>query len=53
MFSWRAEVLPGVWAAFTNVAAGNLALHVGDDPLRSVPPGAPDDRGLGSAASGS
>ena len=23
---------PGVWAAFTNVAAGNLALHVGDDP---------------------
>lgn len=32
MFSWRAEVRPGVWAAFTNVAAGNLALHVGDDP---------------------
>lgn len=23
---------PGVWAAFTNVAAGNLALHVGDNP---------------------
>lgn len=23
---------PGVWAAFTDVAAGNLALHVGDDP---------------------
>lgn len=23
---------PGVWAAFTNVEAGNLALHVGDDP---------------------
>jgi len=32
VFSWRAEVRPGVWAAFTNVAAGNLALHVGDDP---------------------
>ncbi|HET8880283.1 MAG TPA: polyphenol oxidase family protein [Arthrobacter sp.] len=32
MFSWRAEVRPGVWAAFTNVAAGNLALHVDDDP---------------------
>lgn len=32
MFYWRAEVRPGVWAAFTNVAAGNLALHVGDDP---------------------
>ncbi|MET3811212.1 polyphenol oxidase family protein [Arthrobacter sp. UYEF3] len=32
MFSWRAEVRPGVWVAFTNVAAGNLALHVGDDP---------------------
>jgi YfiH family protein len=32
MFTWRAEVRPGVWAAFTNVAAGNLALHVGDDP---------------------
>lgn len=23
---------PGIWVAFTNVAAGNLALHVGDDP---------------------
>ena len=32
MFSWRAEVRPGVWVAFTNAAAGNLALHVGDDP---------------------
>jgi len=32
VFSFRAEVRPGVWAAFTNVAAGNLALHVGDDP---------------------
>ncbi|MDN4644157.1 polyphenol oxidase family protein [Arthrobacter sp. PsM3] len=32
MFSWRAEVRPGVWVAFTDAAAGNLALHVGDDP---------------------
>ena len=32
MFHWRADILPGVSAAFTNVDAGNLALHVGDDP---------------------
>jgi YfiH family protein len=32
VFSWRAEVRPGVWVAFTNAAAGNLALHVGDHP---------------------
>ena len=32
MFSWRAEVRPGVWVAFTDAAAGNLALHVGDSP---------------------
>ena len=32
MFSWRAEVRPGVWVAFTDTGAGNLALHVGDDP---------------------
>jgi YfiH family protein len=31
VFSWRAEVRPGIWVAFTNAAAGNLALHVGDD----------------------
>ena len=31
MFLWRAEVLPGVSVAFTDSAAGNLALHVGDD----------------------
>ena len=34
MFDWRADILPGVSAAFTNVDAGNLALHVGDDPAR-------------------
>ncbi|WP_091255131.1 laccase domain-containing protein [Arthrobacter sp. ok909] len=32
MFSWQAEVRPGVWVAFTDAGAGNLALHVGDDP---------------------
>jgi YfiH family protein len=32
LFSWRAEVRPGVWVAFTDAGAGNLALHVGDDP---------------------
>lgn len=32
MFSWRSEVRPGVWVAFTDATAGNLALHVGDDP---------------------
>lgn len=31
MFWWRNEVLPGVSVAFTDTAAGNLALHVGDD----------------------
>ncbi len=31
MFHWRADILPGVSAAFTDVDAGNLALHVGDD----------------------
>ena len=32
MFTWRAEVRPGVWVGFTDATAGNLALHVGDDP---------------------
>ena len=32
MFSWRSEVRPGTWVAFTDARAGNLALHVGDDP---------------------
>lgn len=32
MFHWRAGILPGVSAAFTDTAAGNLALHVGDEP---------------------
>ncbi len=32
MFHWRAEIRPGVSVGFTDAAAGNLALHVGDDP---------------------
>ncbi|MCU1518149.1 MAG: hypothetical protein JWQ75_2870 [Pseudarthrobacter sp.] len=32
MFHWKSEVLPGVSVAFTDTAAGNLALHVGDNP---------------------
>jgi copper oxidase (laccase) domain-containing protein len=31
-FLWNAEVRPGLRVAFTSVAAGNLALHVGEDP---------------------
>ncbi|MHA7144126.1 polyphenol oxidase family protein [Arthrobacter sp. TmT3-37] len=31
-FYWNAEVRPGLRVAFTSVAAGNLALHVGDAP---------------------
>jgi polyphenol oxidase len=31
LFLWRAEVSPGVSVAFTDIHAGNLALHVGDD----------------------
>jgi len=32
VFWWRKEVRPGLWVAFTDADAGNLALHVGDDP---------------------
>ncbi|WP_426006999.1 polyphenol oxidase family protein [Paenarthrobacter sp. NyZ202] len=32
MFWWRNEVRPGVSVAFTDARAGNLALHVGDNP---------------------
>ncbi|MGF6836033.1 YfiH family protein [Paenarthrobacter sp. TE4293] len=32
MFWWRNEVQPGVSVAFTDTDAGNLALHVGDNP---------------------
>jgi YfiH family protein len=31
-FLWNEEVRPGLRVAFTSVIAGNLALHVGDDP---------------------
>ncbi|MCT9871733.1 polyphenol oxidase family protein [Paenarthrobacter aurescens] len=33
MFWWRNEVRPGVSVAFTDTGAGNLALHVGDNPV--------------------
>jgi len=36
LFWWRTEVRPGVWVAFTDAGAGNLALHVGDDPADVV-----------------
>lgn len=32
MLQWREQVAEHHWAAFTDVDAGNLALHVGDDP---------------------
>jgi YfiH family protein len=32
LFHWRAEIRPGLSVAFTDADAGNLALHVGDDP---------------------
>lgn len=32
MFLWKEEVHPGVSVAFTDTRAGNLALHVGDNP---------------------
>jgi polyphenol oxidase len=32
MFWWRDQVDEGLWVAFTDSDAGNLALHVGDDP---------------------
>lgn len=31
LFWWRRDIRPGVTAAFTQVAAGNLAYHVGSD----------------------
>jgi YfiH family protein len=32
VFWWKQQVHTGVWAAFTDRSAGNLGLHVGDDP---------------------
>ncbi|MCC9175060.1 polyphenol oxidase family protein [Arthrobacter sp. zg-Y179] len=32
MFWWHRQVGDNLWAGFTNTSAGNLALHVGDDP---------------------
>jgi YfiH family protein len=32
LFLWKSEVQPGISVAFTDTRAGNLALHVGDNP---------------------
>ena len=32
MFWWREQIADGLWVGFTDSTAGNLALHVGDDP---------------------
>ena len=32
IFWWHRQVGDNLWAGFTNTSAGNLALHVGDDP---------------------
>ncbi|MCC9178082.1 polyphenol oxidase family protein [Arthrobacter sp. zg-Y750] len=32
MFWWHRQVGDNLWAGFTNTSAGNLALHVGDNP---------------------
>ena len=34
MFWWQTQAGDGLTVAFTNTEAGNLALHVGDDPVR-------------------
>ena len=36
MFWWQAQVGDGLTVAFTTTEAGNLALHVGDDPAQVV-----------------
>ncbi|WP_411376162.1 peptidoglycan editing factor PgeF [Arthrobacter sp. MPF02] len=52
MFHWRADILPGVSAAFTDTGAGNLALHVGDDPAQVQLRRAELERQMGVAPSG-
>lgn len=52
MFAWREEILPGVTAAFTNTDAGNLALHVGDDPAAVAARRAQLEETLGVAPAG-
>lgn len=52
MFHWRADILPGVSAAFTNTDAGNLALHVGDDPALVQQRRAGLERSMGVAPAG-
>ncbi|WP_309074333.1 polyphenol oxidase family protein [Paenarthrobacter sp.] len=52
MFWWRNEVRPGVSVAFTDAGAGNLALHVGDDPSDVMDRRARLEQAIGLAASG-
>jgi polyphenol oxidase len=52
LFHWRADILPGVSAAFTDTGAGNLALHVGDDPGQVMRRRAELEQLLGVAPSG-
>jgi YfiH family protein len=50
LFHSRGETLPGVSAAFTDTAAGNLALHVGDDPSLVLQRRRALEAGMGVAA---
>ena len=50
MFLWKAEVLPGVSVAFTDTRAGNLALHVGDNPAGVLARREELERGAGVVA---
>jgi hypothetical protein len=52
LFHWRAEILSGVSVAFTDAAAGNLALHVGDDPTEVARRRAGLERSIGVAPQG-
>lgn len=50
MFFWISRVAPGIRVAFTNRAAGNLALRVGGDPEDAARNRAALEAGLGIAA---
>lgn len=50
MFWWQRQVRPGVSVAFTDTEAGNLALHVGDDPRAVLDRRARLEHELGLAA---
>lgn len=52
MFWWRNEVRPGVSVAFTDTGAGNLALHVQDEPLEVMARRARLEQAVGLAKHG-